>query len=128
MGLMDKVKAQATVIAQRTQDTARDSKAKLDQAQARRRADAMLRDLGVAVYAERTGRSTEDTDAKIDKLVGDLAAFETENGVNLITGAPADGTSESAGGASGSAGETSGSAGGPGDSGGRSEDTGTTQV
>lgn len=121
MGLMDKVKAQATVIAQRTQDTARDSKAKLDQAQARRRADAMLRDLGVAVYAERTGRSTEDTDSKIDKLVGDLAAFETEHGVNLITGAPAGGTGDSADQATGSEGES-------GDSGGRSEDTGTTQV
>lgn len=121
MGLMDKVKAQATVIAQRTQDTARDSKAKLDQAQARRRADAMLRDLGVAVYAERTGRSTEDTDSKIDKLVGDLAAFETEHGVNLITGAPAGGTGDSAD-------QATGSEAGPDDSGGRSEDTGTTQV
>jgi hypothetical protein len=84
MGLMDKVKEQATVLAQKTQDTARDSRAKLDQVQARRRADAMLRDLGVAVYAERTGRSTAETDSKIDKLVADLTAFETEHGASFV--------------------------------------------
>ena len=50
MGLMDKVKAQATVLAQKTQDTARDI-------QAKRRADVMLRNLGAAVYADRTGRA-----------------------------------------------------------------------
>jgi hypothetical protein len=84
MGLMDKVKEQATVLAQKTQDTARDSRAKLDQVQVKRRADAMLRDLGAAVYAERTGRSTAETDAKIDKLVSDLTAFETEHGPSFV--------------------------------------------
>jgi hypothetical protein len=84
MGLMDKVKEQATVLAQKTQETARDSRAKLDQVQVKRRADAMLRDLGVAVYAERTGRSTADTDAKIDRLVGALTAFETEHGASFV--------------------------------------------
>jgi hypothetical protein len=107
MGLMDRVKAQATVLAQKTQETAKDSKAKLDQAQARRRADAMLRDLGTAVYAERTGRSTTDTDSKIDKLVAGLAAYETEHGVNLAAGpsaqAAAGGTGDSADGSADSA-------------------------
>jgi len=58
MGLMDKVRAQGTQLAQRAQDTAREGKVKLDQAQAKRRADAMFRDLGATVYAERTGRGT----------------------------------------------------------------------
>lgn len=89
MGLMDRVKAQATVLAQKTQDTARDSKARFDQVQAKRRADAMLRNLGAAVYAQRTGRSTAETDAQVDKLVGDLSAHETEHGVNLTTQEPA---------------------------------------
>ena len=89
MGLMDKVKAQATVLAQRTQETARDSKAKLDQAQAKRRGDIMLRNLGAAVYAERTGRGTPDTAAEIDKLVADISAHESENGLNLA-GEPTD--------------------------------------
>lgn len=112
MGLMDRVKTQATGLA-------KDSKAKLDEVQARRRADAMLRDLGTAVYAERTGRSTAETDSKIDKLVADLAAYETEHGVNL-TGGPS--AQEAADGSSGPASDSAeGSA--P-----ASDDTGTTQV
>jgi hypothetical protein len=83
MGLMDKVKAQATVLAQKTQETARDSKIKFDQAQAKRRSDVMLRNLGAAVYAERTGRGTPGTQAEIDKLVADIKAHEAEHGINL---------------------------------------------
>ena len=83
MGLMDKVKAQATVIAQKTQETARDGKVKFDQAQAKRRADVMLRNLGALVYAERTGRGTPGTQADIDRLVTDIKAHEAEHGINL---------------------------------------------
>jgi hypothetical protein len=119
MGLMDRVRTQATVLAQKTQETARDGRAKLDQVQARRHADAMLRDLGTAVYAERTGRSTPDTDAKIDKLVADLAAYETEQGVNLTDGHPAETPASPDGESAGATGDSAGSA---------SDDTGTTQV
>ena len=45
MGLMDKVKAQATVLAQKTQETAREGMARLDQATAQRHADGLLRNL-----------------------------------------------------------------------------------
>jgi len=83
MGLMDKVKAQATVLAQKTQETAREGKAKFDQVQATRRADAMLRNLGALVYADRTGRGTSDTQAQIDKLIADISAHEAANGINL---------------------------------------------
>jgi hypothetical protein len=83
MGLMDKVKAQAAQLAQKTQETARDSKARFDQSQANKRADGMLRNLGALVYAERTGRGSEDTQAQIDKLVADISAHEAQNGINL---------------------------------------------
>jgi hypothetical protein len=83
MGLMDKVKAQATVLAQKTQETAREGKAKFDQVQATRRADAMLRNLGALVYADRTGRGTPDTQAQIDRLIADIKAHEAANGINL---------------------------------------------
>jgi len=76
MGLMDRVKAQA-------QDLAQQGKAKYDQVQATRRADAMLRNLGALVYQERTGRSVPDSQAQIDKLVADLSAHEAANGINL---------------------------------------------
>ena len=83
MGLTDKVKAQATEVAQKTQKTAQTGKAKYDQAQASRHADAMLQQLGAAVYAERTGGGTAGSQAKIDKLVNDISAYERDNGLNL---------------------------------------------
>src|SRR5260370_21086802 len=85
MGLMDKVKAQATQLAQKTQETARDSKVKFDQAQAKRRGDAMLRNLGAVVYADRTGRGTADTAAEIDRLVAQISGHEAENGISLAS-------------------------------------------
>jgi hypothetical protein len=81
MGLMDKVRAQGTQIAQMAQETAREGKVKLDQAQAKRRADAMFRDLGATVYAERTGRGTPDSQAKIDRLVDALSRQEASQGL-----------------------------------------------
>jgi hypothetical protein len=83
MGLMDKVKAQANQLAQKGQEAAREGKARLDQAQANRQADAMLRNLGALVYAERTDRGTPDTDDRIASLVGQIKAHEAENGISL---------------------------------------------
>jgi hypothetical protein len=81
MGLMDKVRAQSTQLAQMAQETAREGKVKLDQAQAKRRADAMFRDLGATVYAERTGRGTPDSTDKIDRLVDALSRQEASQGL-----------------------------------------------
>src|SRR6266567_746902 len=57
MGLMDRVKQQASNLAQQ----ANQGMARLDNLPAQRRADALLRSLGVAVLAERTGRASADT-------------------------------------------------------------------
>jgi hypothetical protein len=85
MGLMDRVREQAAQVAQRTaqatQEAAQQGKAKFDQAQAKRRADAMFRDLGAAVYAERTGRGGTDTADKIERLVTALQQQESEQGL-----------------------------------------------
>src|SRR5580704_6978098 len=90
MGLMDRVKEQAAQVAQRTaqatQEAAQQGKAKLDQAQAKRRADAMFRDLGAAVYAERTGRGGTDTADKIERLVSALQQQEAELGLGDTDG------------------------------------------
>jgi hypothetical protein len=83
MGLMDKVKAQATQLAQQTREAAEQGKAKLDQAQASRGGGAMLRQLGALVYADRTGRGAPDGQAKIDQLVSEISTYERENGLNL---------------------------------------------
>jgi hypothetical protein len=93
MGLLDRVKEQAQQVAQKTaqatQEAAQQGKAKLDQAQAKRRADAMFRDLGAAVYAERTGRGGTDTADKIERLVSALKDQEAEQGLG-----DGDGTTE----------------------------------
>ncbi|HTT50302.1 MAG TPA: hypothetical protein VMH35_02720 [Streptosporangiaceae bacterium] len=81
MGLMDKVRAQGTQLAQVAQDAAREGKVRLDQAQAKRRADALFRDLGAAVYAERTGRGTPDSKERIGRLVDALSRQEADQGL-----------------------------------------------
>jgi len=88
MGLMDKVKAQATQLAQKTQEAAQEGKARIDQAQANRRGDALLRQLGAAVFAERTGRGAADSQTTIDELINTISAHEREFGLNLSQTAP----------------------------------------
>jgi hypothetical protein len=83
MGLMDRVKAQAAQLAQQAQDAAQEGKNRLDQAQAGRRGDMLLRQLGALVFAERTGRGTADSQARIDQLIRDISAHESQNGLNL---------------------------------------------
>ncbi len=91
MGLMDRVKEQAAQLAQKTQEAAHEGKVKLDQAQAKRRADAMFRELGAAVYAERTGRAGADTPDKIERLVKALKEQEAEQGLGEETAGKPDG-------------------------------------
>lgn len=80
MGLMDRVKAQATQVAQKAQEAGKAGQAKLDQVQAKRKADSLLRDLGAAVYAQRTGSGGPDAAAKVDQLVTELRNYEAEHG------------------------------------------------
>jgi hypothetical protein len=86
MGLLDKVKAQATAATEMAKDAAAKGQAKMNEVQAKKAADGMLRDLGAAFYATKTGRSTPTTDAEIDRLVAALQAHESEHG--QITLAP----------------------------------------
>ena len=75
MGLMDKVKAQATQVAQKAQEGARTGQAKLADAQSKKRADALLRDLGAAVYAERSGKADGGEGLSLATLEGDGAVI-----------------------------------------------------
>jgi hypothetical protein len=116
MGLMDKVRAQGSQLAQVAQDAAREGKVKLDQAQAKRRADALFRDLGAAVYAERTGRGSPDSKDRIDRLVDALSRQEADQGLGETDGKGGSGASQSGG--TGTAGSgTGGSGTGPGGTG-----------
>ncbi|MFI5035791.1 MAG: hypothetical protein ACHQFZ_06265 [Acidimicrobiales bacterium] len=80
MALFDKVKAQAGQIAQKAQEAGKAGQAKMADAQARRRADGMLHDLGAAFFAEKSGRATDATRAEIERLIGELSTYEAENG------------------------------------------------
>jgi hypothetical protein len=67
-------------------DAAAKGQAKMNDVQAKKTADGMLRDLGAAFYATKTGRSTPATDGEIAQLVTKLQAHESEHG--QITLAP----------------------------------------
>ncbi len=80
MGLLDKVKAQATAATEMAKDAAAKGQAKMNDAQAKKAADGMLRDLGAAFYATKTGRATPATEADVERLVTALQAHESEHG------------------------------------------------
>ncbi len=80
MGLLDKVKEQAAVASAAAKDAAAKGQAKMEEAQAKRTADGQLRELGLAVYAERTGRGSASTSGDIDRLTDGLRKYEAEHG------------------------------------------------
>jgi hypothetical protein len=96
MALMDKMKAQASQLAQKAQEAGKAGQSKLEDAKANRRADAMLRDLGAAVYAQKSGTATDQTAGDIDRLVGELKAHEAEHGAVSASAAEADPTPDAA--------------------------------
>lgn len=85
MGFLDKAKQQATQLAQKAQEGVKTGQAKLDQVQAKKKEDALLRDLGAVVFADKTGRATGDTAAEIERLVGELRSHEAEAGAISTT-------------------------------------------
>lgn len=52
MGLLDRVKAQATQVAQKAQEAAQAGQSKLEGVQTKKQADGLLRQLGLVVYAQ----------------------------------------------------------------------------
>ena len=77
MALFDKVKSQAQDVAKRAQEAGRLGQAKLDDFQSKRQLDALYRDLGEAVYAERTGAPGASS-ATIDRAVEAISDHMTQ--------------------------------------------------
>jgi hypothetical protein len=81
MGFLDKVKAQAEQVATKAQQGMAQGQAKLDVMQAKKQADAILRDLGAAYYAEqRSGgphSAVEALLAKLDEHTATQGAIDT---------------------------------------------------
>lgn len=91
MGFMDKMKQQASALAEKAQEGAKVGQERLSQLQAKRQSDAMLLELGGLVYLSRTGRAPEGAEVRIDELVSRLGEHEAENGPVSVTGAGPDG-------------------------------------
>jgi hypothetical protein len=69
MGFLDKVKAQAEQAVKQGQDM-------LEDAQAKKKADGLLRDLGAWHYATETGRDDGKGQAEMARITGELHAHE----------------------------------------------------
>lgn len=89
MGLLDKVKESAAQATAMAKDAAQKGQAKIDEVQAKRASDALLRDLGAAAYAEKTNRGGPTTSADIDRILAALEEHENTHGqidLTLTTG------------------------------------------
>ena len=87
MGLMDKVKSQATQLAEKAQQAGQAGQAKLAEVQAKRKADALLLELGGICYLQRTGRAEASAEARAGEIVGLVQAHEAEYGPVSVTSA-----------------------------------------
>jgi hypothetical protein len=87
MGLMDKVKSQATQLAEKAQQAGQAGQAKLAEVQAKRKADALLLELGGICYLQRTGRADASAETRAGEVVGLVQAHEAEYGPIAVTSA-----------------------------------------
>jgi len=89
MGLMDKVKAQATQLADKAQQAGQAGQAKLADIQAKRKGDALLLELGGITYTQRMGRADAGAEVRATEIIGLVQAFEAEHGPVQVTSANA---------------------------------------
>ncbi len=80
MALVDKVKNQAAQLAQKAQEAGKAGQAKIEELQARRRADGQLRELGVILYTQLKDGGEFQSSSEVGNLVSDLKSFEAEFG------------------------------------------------
>ncbi len=80
MGLMDRMKAQASQIAERAQEAGKVGQAKLEAMQARRKADALLTELGRIAFDAQAGRGAPGDDARRADIIEQLHQYEAEYG------------------------------------------------
>jgi hypothetical protein len=90
MGLMDKMKQQAEQALGKAQQGMSQGQAKLDQVQSKRQADVVLRNLGVAYYAQQRQGGTDEAVttalAAVDEHVSAHGPFEPTPGSDPTLG------------------------------------------
>jgi hypothetical protein len=80
MGFTDKVKEHAALAKAKTQKSAEEHQAKVEEIQAAVAADEVLRELGIQILLERTGRGTATTEVTIGEYLELLKEYEAEFG------------------------------------------------
>jgi hypothetical protein len=85
MGFMDKVKSQATALAEKAQEGVKVGQEKLSQVQAKRQSDALLLELGGLVYLQHSGRAEAGAADRVEAIVAELRSFEAEHGPVGVT-------------------------------------------
>jgi hypothetical protein len=99
MGLMDKVKAQATQLAEKATEAGKAGQAKIEGMQTKKQADTLLRDLGAYTFAKARGRGDDQTDTKIAGVMAQLDAYEAQQGpIDLTPNPIVNATTDAAGG------------------------------
>ena len=78
--LFDKVKATAATATEAAKDRGCQGPGEARRGAGQEGRRRVLRDLGAAFYATKTGRATPTTDADIDRLVASLQTHESEHG------------------------------------------------
>jgi len=73
---MDKVKAQATVLADKAQTGMQQGQVKIQEMQAGKQVDHVLRELGAYVFLSERGRTQPDSEANVADLLSQLDALE----------------------------------------------------
>ncbi len=88
MGFMDKVKAQATVLADKAQAGVQQGQTKIQDMQSGKQADHLLRELGAYVFLSERGRIQPESEAKVAAIMDQLDTLETTGAAVTITPDP----------------------------------------
>ena len=85
MGILDKMKQQAAQLkdSEKVKGVTGKVKEKVEDVQARRKANDLLADLGRLLYAQQTGRTNATAEAEIARLVAELRALE-DDGLTIL--------------------------------------------
>ncbi len=95
MGLMDKVKAQATVLADKAQTGLQQGQTKIQEMQTGKQVDHLLRELGAYVFLSERDRTQPDSETKVAGIMTQLDALEASG--NPVTVTPEGGVAPAGG-------------------------------
>jgi len=84
MAIFDKVKEQAEKARQQAVELKDRVGDKVEDVQAKRKADDLLEELGRLVYAQRTDRANDGAGPEIERIVGEVRQLE-DAGVPILT-------------------------------------------